>query len=361
MRLHADTALRLLFLVIALTLPTQTRGGVYMIAPVAGSLSASSTLVTVHGRDYVPGSSPHAKTACAFGGYAVPSNVTDSSTMRCIAPPSVLGAGFVHVAVSMNGEDFTRAKADDSIFYLYRDPARLHGVQPSGGSAVGGAFIIATSRRGIGGGGGLTPDATCVFFQAGGGGADASDGEERAVVVRDGAQLADASSAPSRWISSAVMRCEMPALPPGVHEVNVGTIPGGVGGVGAKPFASWSVPSEARIAPTGGGALNATATTGATSGGAVVQITWAADAGSYFERGWGASVTCRFGTIDVTANVAGGAGGVATASCASPAGGGASGTSVPLWVASSASERTAAATLTHVYEDAMLVEEDEDV
>ena len=332
-----------------------------MIAPVAGSLSASSTLVTVHGRDYVPGSSPHAKTACAFGGYAVPSNVTDSSTMRCIAPPSVLGAGFVHVAVSMNGEDFTRAKADDSIFYLYRDPARLHGVQPSGGSAVGGAFIIATSRRGIGGGGGFTPDATCVFFQAGGGGADASDGEERAVVVRDGAQLADASSAPSRWISSAVMRCEMPALPPGVHEVNVGTIPGGVGGVGAKPFASWSVPSEARIAPTGGGALNATATTGATSGGAVVQITWAADAGSYFERGWGASVTCRFGTIDVTANVAGGASGVATASCASPAGGGASGTSVPLWVASSASERAAAATLTHVYEDAMLVEEDEDV
>ena len=179
----ASTLYRCLIVLLTLvSLPRHADGGVHSVMPSSGAVSGSTTAVAVIGSDFFQTPA----TTCKFGSVSVPGDVTDASTIACLPPASVGGAGFVRVEVSMNAQDFT---SGGDVYYQYVVPARLEAAHPSGADAAGGGFVYVSSRAGPGLGGGFTPDAACVFF--------------------DGTV---AVAAETRFVSSAAMACVAPAL-----------------------------------------------------------------------------------------------------------------------------------------------------
>jgi hypothetical protein len=98
--------------------------------PAAG---VASTLVTVRGSNFLPGS------VCHFGtAVTVPAAVDSSALLRCEAP-SALSPGVVEVSVSNVGDDWTTSTAADGAheFVLLDGPA-VHQLSPVSGPACGG-------------------------------------------------------------------------------------------------------------------------------------------------------------------------------------------------------------------------------
>ena len=100
----ASTLYRCLIVLLTLvSLPRHADGGVHSVMPSSGAVSGSTTAVAVIGSDFFQTPA----TTCKFGSVSVPGDVTDASTIACLPPASVGGAGFVRVEVSMNAQDFT--------------------------------------------------------------------------------------------------------------------------------------------------------------------------------------------------------------------------------------------------------------
>ena len=266
----ASTLYRCLIVLLTLvSFPRHADGGVHSVMPSSGAVSGSTTAVAVIGSDFFQTPA----TTCKFGSVSVPGDVTDASTIACLPPASVGGAGFVRVEVSMNAQDFT---SGGDVYYQYVVPARLEAAHPSGADAAGGGFVYVSSRAGPGLGGGFTPDAACVFF--------------------DGTV---AVAAETRFVSSAAMACVAPAL-----AEQPSTLVAVASGPGAstralagseRPFATWRSPEALEAI---GASARLGGWVGSEGGGETTRMS--AGAGDVFGRfAEGAGAKCRFGAVDL--------------------------------------------------------------
>uniref|UniRef100_A0A7S0KFR1 IPT/TIG domain-containing protein n=1 Tax=Micromonas pusilla TaxID=38833 RepID=A0A7S0KFR1_MICPS len=289
---------RVLVLILAAILaPRGASGGVHLVAPGVADVAGSNVGVVIHGSNFFQ----HRDTACRFGGAKVPGEVLDNGRFACVPPPAPHGAGFVYVEVSMNGQDFQGGR--DTLVFEYVVPGRMASIRPTGSDAGGGVVTHATAD------GGFAPASACTWFT--------TDARMNVTSEVLGSQL-------SRFVSSALLTCEAPALDPGLHRVAVARIDmsasvhehdSSSSSDASRAFASWPSPASE---------LRWNGTAGAWRGGAVVAARWIGSSGGSgfgFGFGFGSRHSCRFGTTSVVAAVDPGAGATdATATCVSPAG-----------------------------------------
>jgi hypothetical protein len=131
--------------------------------------------------------------ACRFGNVSIVRAQWQSSSMVLCISPALIDANLrrIDVEVSNTGKEFS---AGGTALYEYRPPLEIHAVQPSTGTVHGGS-VVTIRGRGLG-----SKDRTALHCSFGAAGA-----------VR------------GRVLSSSMMTCVSPALPPGRHTMKLGS------------------------------------------------------------------------------------------------------------------------------------------